>query len=628
LRKFKPEIGKQTDAGENPETDVKRGQAPVQYAEKYSLQQEKKGNGIIAYRKSTELHALYYKNYMSQPFPEEFHEFPDIGDLRDAVRFDAGTGCIWLEQQRVMLLHTTAFGALRDELFESLGTEKAKGVLFRMGLKSGEADGHLARRLRPNASDEDTFAVGPQLHALEGAVHVTQVQLEIDLASGHYLGEFVWRNSFEAEQHLASQGLSEEPVCWQQIGYASGYTSEFMKAPVVYKEIECVGKGDEQCRILGKPLKDWEDAEELQKLFSQESLAEELYSLQSEVRNLRDIIAPALTPDSIVGQSPCIADVLKIMEQAAKTDVTVLMLGETGVGKETLAGVLHKLGSRRDDPFVAVNCAALPEGLVEAELFGVEKGAYTGAEVSRAGRFERAHGGTLFLDEISELTLGSQSKLLRVLQHGEFDRVGDTRTRKVDVRLIIATNADLDELVAEGKFRADLYYRINIFPIMIPPLRERLDDVPGLIEKFLDRFNSRHGRNVRGITDKAMACFRAYDWPGNIRELENLIERGVILTEDGESIEHISVCFGMPMDQVDESRVTRAGELVSTAGGGATRNTFQLFIDQGAGSFDDFEKNLLNGALEQAGGNIARAARSLGMSAPQCRYRMKKFDLA
>jgi len=566
---------------------------------------------------------------MNTQLSEESHEFPDIGDLRDSVRFDAGTGCIWLEQQRVMLLHTSAFGALRDELFESLGIESAKGVLFRMGLKSGEADAHLARRLRPDSSDEDTFAVGPQLHALEGAVHVSQVQLEIDIDYGHYLGEFIWRNSFEAEQHLASQGLSEAPVCWQQIGYASGYTSEFMKAPIVYKEIECVGKGDDQCRILGKPLNEWEDAEELQKLFSQESLAEELYSLQSEVQNLRDIIAPSLTTlESIVGCSPCIANALKIMEQAAKTDVTVLMLGETGVGKETFAGVLHQLGTRRDDPFVAVNCAALPEGLVEAELFGVAKGAYTGAEVSRAGRFERAHGGTLFLDEISELTLSSQSKLLRVLQHGEFDRVGDSRTRKVDVRLIIATNADLGALVREGKFRADLYYRINIFPILIPPLRERLDDLPGLIEKFLDRFNSKHGRNVSGVTDKAVACFRTYQWPGNIRELENLIERGVSLTEDRELIEHNSVCLGMTMDQVDESRVTRAGELVSTAEGGAKKDPFQIFIDQGVDNFDDFEKNLLSGALEKAGGNIARAARLLGISAPQCRYRMKKFDLA
>ncbi len=527
-----------------------------------------------------------------------------------------------------MLLHTSAFGALRDELFESLGTKNAKGVLFRIGLKSGEADAHLARRLRADASDEDAFAVGPQLHALEGAVHVTQVQLEIDIDSGHYLGEFIWRNSFEAEQHLASQGLSKEPVCWQQIGYASGYTSGFMKAPVVYKEVECVGKGDDQCRIIGKPLQDWEDADELQNLFSREKLAEELYSLHSEVQNLRDIIAPALTPDHIVGHSPRIAVALKLMEQAANTDVTVLMLGETGVGKETLAGVLHKLGTRRDDPFVAVNCAALPEGLVEAELFGVEKGAYTGAEVSRAGRFERAHGGTLFLDEISELTLGSQSKLLRVLQHGEFDRVGDSRTRKVDVRLIIATNAELSHLVREGKFRADLFYRINIFPIMIPPLRERLDDLPGLIEKFLDRFNSRHGRNVLGITDKAMACFRAYHWPGNIRELENLIERGVILTEDNELIEESSVCIGMPMDNVNESRVTRAGELVSTHGCGAEKNAFQLFVNQGAASFDDFEKNLLRGAMESAGGNIAKTARLLGMSTPQCRYRMKKFKLA
>jgi DNA-binding NtrC family response regulator/predicted hydrocarbon binding protein len=555
------------------------------------------------------------------------HEFPDIRDLREAVRFDAGTGCIWIEQLRVMLIHTSAFGALRDELIESLGWEKAKGVMFRMGRKSGEADAHLARRLRGGASDEDAFAVGPQLHTLEGVVHVTQIRLEMNISTGHYLGEFVWRNSFEAEQHLASQGLSQTPVCWQQIGYASGYTSEFMKIPIVYKEVECVGQGDDQCRIVGKPLQEWDDAEELQQLFSLGSLAEELYSLHSEVQNLRDIISPVIAPESIVGQSPCIAEVLKMMYKAANTDVTALMLGETGVGKETFAGALHQMGSRRDDPFVAVNCAALPEGLVEAELFGVEKGAFTGAEVSRAGRFERAHGGTLFLDEIGELTLGAQSKLLRVLQHGEFDRVGDTRTRKADVRLIAATNSDLGDLVRQGKFRADLYYRINIFPITIPPLRERLEDLPGLIRNFLSRYNAKYGRNVSGITDKAMAHFRAYSWPGNVRELENLIERGVILTEDGESIDSDSVCVGMPGGVIDESRVTRAGELVSSENGRAGKSAFQSFIDQGVANFEEYEKILLQGALEEAGGNINKAARLLGMSGPQARYRMKKFGL-
>ncbi|MBE9548804.1 MAG: sigma 54-interacting transcriptional regulator [Proteobacteria bacterium] len=564
---------------------------------------------------------------MSQRKPDHEHQFPDIGDLRTSIRFDAGTGCIWLEQQRVMLLHTAAFGALRDELFESLGTKNSWGVLFRMGRKSGIADAHMARRMRPGASDEDAFAVGPQLHALEGVVHVTQVKFEMDVDSGHYLGEYIWRNSFEAEQHLASQGPSKEPVCWQQIGYASGYTSEFMKVPVVFKEVECVGKGDSHCRIIGKPLNEWDDAEELKKLYSQDSLAEELYSLQSEVQSLRGMISPLVEIESIVGQSPRIAALLKMMEKAANTDVTALMLGETGVGKEVFAGVLHKMGARRDDPFVAVNCATLPEGLVEAELFGVEKGAFTGAEVSRAGRFERAHGGTLFLDEIAELTMEAQSKLLRVLQEGEFDRVGDTRTRKVDVRLIAATNADLGALVREGKFRADLYYRINIFPIEIPPLRERMEDLPGLIIKFLDRFNSKYGRKVSGVMDKAMARFRGYHWPGNVRELENIIERGVILTEDGELIEADSVCPGMPSDNVDESRVTRTGGLVPTAANGEQSSVFQAFVDQGLSDFDSFEKALLQGALEQAAGNVNKAARSLGMSAPQCRYRLKKFGL-
>ena len=216
--------------------------------------------------------------------------------------------------------------------------------------------------------------------------------------------------------------------------------------------------------------------------------------------------------------------------------MTVLFLGETGVGKEIFARMLHRMGRRSEQPFVAVNCAALPENLIEAELFGVVKGAYTGATDSRPGRFERAHGGTLFLDEIGTLTLSAQAKLLRALQEGEIERVGDSQTRKVDVRLLAATNVDLKDAVARGTFREDLYFRLTTFPVRIPPLRERRDDIPLLMRHFLHRFSQRHGKTVGSFAPEAVEALLSYAFPGNIRELENMIERGVLLADAGEPI--------------------------------------------------------------------------------------------
>jgi DNA-binding NtrC family response regulator len=233
---------------------------------------------------------------------------------------------------------------------------------------------------------------------------------------------------------------------------------------------------------------------------------------------------------SIVGDSPALRHVLQQIAQVAPTDSTVLVLGETGTGKELVARAIHETGARRERPLVKLNCAALPRELVESELFGHEKGAFTGALQQRRGRFEAADGGTLFLDEVGELPLEAQAKLLRVLQEREFERVGGSRTLRVDVRVIAATNRDLQAQVAAGRFRDDLFYRLNVFPIPLPALRERREDIPRLVQHFAAKTARKLGRELQGIAPSFMECARAYDWPGNIRELENLVERAMIMS--------------------------------------------------------------------------------------------------
>jgi formate hydrogenlyase transcriptional activator len=232
----------------------------------------------------------------------------------------------------------------------------------------------------------------------------------------------------------------------------------------------------------------------------------------------------------IVGKSAALAEVLKQVEIVAPTESTVLILGETGTGKEVTARAIHTNSSRANRPFVKLNCAAIPSGLLESELFGHEKGAFTGAVAQRIGRFELADGGTLFLDEIGDIPLDLQPKLLRVLQEQEFERLGSTRTQRVDVRLVAATNRNLEQMVREKQFREDLYFRLNVFPIRIPPLRERAGDVPILVRHYVEKYAERMNKQIETITEESMGALCRYSWPGNIRELQNFIERAVILT--------------------------------------------------------------------------------------------------
>ena len=272
--------------------------------------------------------------------------------------------------------------------------------------------------------------------------------------------------------------------------------------------------------------------DELRKTLSE--LNELKNQLQAENIYLREEIKLNNNFEEIIGKSSAIEIVLNNVEQVAKTESNVLISGETGTGKELIARSVHYLSQRKEKPLVKVNCAVLPANLIESELFGHEKGSFTGAVAKKLGRFELANQGTIFLDEIGELPLELQGKLLRVLQEGEFERIGSEKTLNINVRVIAATNRDLENLVKEKKFRSDLYYRLNVFPIKIPALRERKDDIPILVRYFVDKFSKKLGKNIKSISKKSLDLFQNYSWPGNIRELENIVERAMIFSKNSE----------------------------------------------------------------------------------------------
>jgi Nif-specific regulatory protein len=331
---------------------------------------------------------------------------------------------------------------------------------------------------------------------------------------------------------------------------------------------------------------------------------ERFESLQKENERLQDQIKKSFVPDGMIGRSSAMRMVYFHVDQVADSKTTVLIRGETGVGKERIAQAICQGGARGQKVFVRVNCAALPESIIESELFGHEKGAFTGALALRKGRFELAHGGTLFLDEIGEISLATQAKLLRVLQEGMFERVGGTQTIKVDVRVITATNRNLEKMIEDGKFRIDLYYRINVFPVYIPPLRERKSDVLELADYFLEKYSAQNGKKVVRLSTPAIDMLMAYHWPGNVREVENIIERAVLLSQDGV----IHAYHLPPTLQTAE------------ASGTEPKGTLQEALDA-------VEREMIVEALKVNRGFIAKAARQLGLTERIMGLRVKKYSI-
>lgn len=557
---------------------------------------------------------------------------PTLSELTEALHFALGDGRIWLNDQRMVLMQSQVLGRLRQEIIDAFGMEVAKGIFMRVGYMQGVRDAELIQKRFPNEDLTHALAAGPRVHTLEGFVKVVTKHFEFDVEKGTYFGEFHWHDSSEAGEHIAHHGLASEPVCWMQTGYPSGYTSTLFGRPVIFREIECSGMGATRCHVVGQNAEEWGvDAPERAYL----GLA------WPRLRHRRrDTAAPrkagSSSPsteeaigggDAVVGVSASFLRARLMVEKVADTEATVLLVGESGVGKELFSQQLHRLSRRSAGPFVALNCAAIPDTLVESELFGVEKGAFTGAVASRPGYFERASGGTLFLDEVASLAYAAQGKLLRAIQERVIERVGGVKTVPVDVRVIAASNVDLLDEVRAGRFRQDLYFRLCVFPIAIPPLRDRHDDIPLLVDHFLRLFRERHRRDVVGLTRRAIDALLAYHFPGNIRELQNLIERGVIFADPGGWIDTRHMFTAGEASQSLQPSLTPQGRLAVPSGARDTSAPLPVKVPRSAEDLVTAEADLYRVALEQAAGNVSAAARSLGLSRAKLDYRLRKHRL-
>jgi len=552
----------------------------------------------------------------------------DLSQVTPHIVFSSEQGKVWLNEQRVVLFSQTALGKFRKEVYDTIGQDRCKAFFLRLGYQLGILDGELARSSGAEMSIKDRFNLGPELHALRGMVLPELQRLVVSEKGDEFICEVVWFNSYEVEICANEMGPMDDPGCWNLTGYASGYSSAVLQREIFFQELECHSCGDDRCFAVGKPAAEWDNYEQLKRYYESDPLLEELSKLQTTVEALKESLNEGDRLPNIVGSSKPFKHALEMVTKASDSKVSVLLLGETGVGKEVLARAVHITSDRADKPFIAVNCAAIPPDLIEAELFGVEKGAYTGANQSRMGRFERADKGTIMLDEVIELTPRAQATLLRVLQEGELERVGDNKVRKIDVRVVAATNEDLSVAVQQGRFRADLYYRLSAYPITIPPLRERKEDIPLFIVHFLEKYRALYNKNVLGISDRGIEMLSNYEWPGNIRELENVVERAVILADINGVISMESM--------FPESALRPSEAKVLDPSGRLQNQIFPEGIDADglvesllSTGFDleKFEETMLTSALQKTQGNISKAARLVGLSRPAFDYRLKKMTV-
>nr|WP_217917368.1 MULTISPECIES: sigma-54-dependent Fis family transcriptional regulator [unclassified Myxococcus] len=531
-------------------------------------------------------------------------------DLSELLSFEPGGGLIHFGDQRVLLMDPVALGLLRKELIGLMGMTAARGTFTRLGYAHGWRTAEAMKGAVPWKDESLWRRAGGRLHTLQGQVRVEPVQRRADEGPEPF-AEAQWRDSYEAEQHLLHLGQSDQPVCWSLTGFASGYMSYVNGKPIYGTELRCVGKGDAACHYVGRPAEEWStECTEVLRLYETQCMegmlaqvTEALRQAERKLRAKRQSLARAGVtedPAGMVARSEAMQRIINLARRGAKVDSTVLVTGESGVGKERIARLIHDESGRAHKAFVAVNCAAVTESLLESELFGHVRGAFTGATHDRAGLFEAAHGGTLFLDEVGEVPPSMQAKLLRVLQEREVRRVGENASRKVDVRLVAATNRELAEEVRQGRFRQDLYYRLRVIELKIPPLRERRDDVLPLARLLLAEAAERLGRRVSGLSPDAADQLLRYAWPGNVRELGNAMERAVAL------------CEGPRVERDDLPEEVRAAPPSLVPTGNPQR-------------LEDMEKHYILAVLAQNGGNRARTAEQLDIGVATLYRKLKQY---
>ena len=544
--------------------------------------------------------------------------------LAELLDFRPDQGIIRLHAQRVVILSAAAMGLMRKELVDTLGAEAARRVLLRFGFADGYHEAVNLRARSKWTTPVEGLRAGAMLHSLEGIVRADVRQIEYDEETGRFEEEVRWHDSYEAEQHVHHYGTSPAPVCWSLVGYSSGFVSACLGKEIYFREIGCAGQGERHCSAVGRDVNSWgADAESIRADFQAASLGQEVERLRDAVGKrlkeldrrerllerrereldlLRERVNRQARAKHFVAGSEAMQHVLELAARVAPLDTTVLVYGESGTGKEFIVRLIHDQSPRAAGPFVSINCAALTETLLESELFGHVRGAFTGAVRDKAGLFEVAGNGTIFLDEIGEVAPTVQAKLLRALQEREIRRVGAERNIKINARVVAATNRDLRAAVDAGTFREDLYFRLGAFIIEVPPLRERREDIPPLVHSFLVRAAARMKKDVRSVSADAMATLMDYSWPGNVRELEHAIERAVILANTA-SIR----LRDLPPELTRKPR-RRSGD-----------DTLDL---------EQQERASIERALERFGGNRRKAAEALNISTVTLWRKMKRYGLS
>jgi len=533
-------------------------------------------------------------------------------DLRELLDIDATGGVIRFAGQRALIFDAVALGLLRKELITTVGLTAARGILTRFGYAHGWRTAEMFKSSIPWDDENEWRVAGGRLHRLTGQVTFEPVSpLAGSKPEERPFAEAVWHDSYEADQHLLHLGQSSAPVCWTLCGFASGYLSCSNGRQIYCVEERCRGKGDAVCTMMGRFREQfaaseaaWYETACMEVVLAQvtdavKQVEKTLWAHRHAVR----MPATAVEFGGLIARSEGMRKVLELARRVARVDSTVLMTGESGTGKEVLARYIHAESTRMARPFVAINCGAVPEGLLESELFGHAKGSFTGATQDRPGLFEAAHGGTLFLDEIGEVPPSMQVKLLRALQEREVRRVGENKSRSVDVRVLAATNRDLAAEVVSGRFRQDLYYRLRVIELKLPPLRDRKEDILPLARSFLDEVAKRVGAKVSGFNPGAANQLLRYAWPGNVRELENAVERAVVLAQ------------GSRVDEEDLPEEVRAALPLSHVPGEVR-------------PLEDMEREYILAVLQASGGNKAKAAAALKIGTATLFRKLKQYGEA
>jgi DNA-binding NtrC family response regulator len=529
-------------------------------------------------------------------------------DIRELLEIDAQEGTVRFAGQRALILDAVAMGLLRKQVIDTFGQSAARALFTRFAFAHGWRMAEALCSGYQWDSVDDWRNAGGLIHMLQGLIRLAPGASDPFSPEGATM-----EASYEAEQHRLHLGRAQAPVCWSLSGFASGYLSRTEGTPIYVLEDRCIGQGNQTCHFHARTREQWGAALEPHlPFFEQEGgldvalrqvtarLTQAERGLAARQRSLAQLAPEGELPSGLVARSSGMRRVLDLARRVAQVDSTVLISGESGVGKERVARLLHEESSRASGPFLAINCGALTETLLESELFGHARGAFTGAIRDRPGLLEAASGGTLFLDEVGDMPSAVQVKLLRALQERQIRRVGENRDRPIRVRIVAATNRELAREVEAGRFRKDLFYRLRVVELRVPPLRERREDLLPLARALIADAARRMARRAPSLTPRAADQLTRHDWPGNVRELENAMERAVALSQ------------AKRIDLEDLPEEVRGALPAPVATGGVR-------------TLESLERDYILAALDRNGGNQTVTARQLGIGAATLYRKLKRY---